>query len=137
MRFFRTLLTVLLALSFSLQTAGGMARGKCDHTSRTSHQGVAGHIALAAADDPHKGHHMTGHVMPDDGAAKATTKSDSGCNCDCSCQVGHCASHGTISVAKASQFALTGLGDDVRLPLIAVNLTAAHGSGLLRPPSIA
>ncbi len=137
MRFLRTLLTVLLALSFSLQAAGGMARGKCDHTSRTSHQGAAGHIALASADDPHKGHHMAGHVMSGDGTDKPSTEKGSACNCDCSCQVGHCASHGTISVAKSSQFVLTGLGDDVRLPLIVVNLTAAHGSGLLRPPSIA
>ena len=137
MLLFRALLTVLLALSFSLQAAGGMARGKCDHTPRISVHGTASHSAVASADDPHKGHHMAGHVMPDDGAAKAPTKNGSGCNCDCSCQVGHCASHGTISVAKSSHFALTSLGDDVRLPLIVVNLTAAHGSGLLRPPSIA
>lgn len=137
MPLFRTLLTVLLALSFSLQAAGGMARGKCDHTSRTSHHEAASHTAVASADDPHKGHHMAGHVMPDDGAAKAPSKNGSGCTCDCSCQVGHCASHGTTSVARSSHFALAGPGDDVRLPLIVVDLATAHGSGLLRPPSIA
>jgi len=133
MSLLRTLLTVLLALSFSLQAAGGMARGKCDHTPRISLHGAASQ----SADDPHKGHHMAGHVMPDDGAAKAPTKNGSGCTCDCSCQIGHCASHGTTSVARSSHFALAGSGNGVRLPVIVVRLTAAHGSGLLRPPSIA
>jgi len=137
MSLFRTLLTLLLALSFSLQAAGGMARGKCNHTPRISVHGAASHSAVGSADDPHKGHHMAGHVLPDDGAAKAPTKNGSGCTCDCSCQVGHCASHGTTFVARSSHFALAGSGDDVRLLVIVVRLTAAHGSGLLRPPSIA
>lgn len=137
MSLFRTLLTILLTLSFSLQAAGGMVMGKCDHTSKVSLHGAATPAAVASVDDPHKGHHMAGHVMPDDDALKATTKKSSGCNCDCSCQIGHCASHGTTSVARSSHFALARSGDEIRLPLIAVHLTAAHGSGLLRPPSIA
>jgi len=137
MPYLRTLLTILLTLSFSLQAAGGMVMGKCDHTPKISLRGAATFAAVASVDDPHKGHHMAGHTMPDDDVLKAPIKNGSVCKCDCSCQIGHCASHGTTSVARSSHFALAGSDDKIRLNLVAVHLTAAHGSGLLRPPSIA
>lgn len=125
-RTLRLLLPLLLAWLMAFQAVAGV--GHCRHA------GGGATSAAAAMDHAAMGHGSMDHAGNAQAPDTSTALGD--CTCGCHCAASHCSAAGPALGAASSGLTSLGAATPLRARRAATGVAAAHGLGLLRPPSI-